>query len=226
MSVLYTLVPALSIVAFAIAIELIAPVERYSLKSRVRGIVFTVLNLVIGLALFGVLTDLWAALHIQPVVTISMTALGDGVAIACSLLLSDFISYWHHRFQHRFMWPIHAVHHSQTELHAANNYAHFLERLSRFLFFIVPMSMVQLNSPATPTIIIALISLLENYIHSPRVRTLGRSARSWSTTASTESITQSSQSTSTRTSGSCFHSGIGCSEPRTIPSRVNGRPPE
>jgi sterol desaturase/sphingolipid hydroxylase (fatty acid hydroxylase superfamily) len=31
-------------------------------------------------------------------------------------LIADFLSYWSHRLRHRFIWPLHAVHHSPREL--------------------------------------------------------------------------------------------------------------
>lgn len=36
--------------------------------------------------------------------------------VILAILTMDFSTYWRHRFTHRYMWPVHAVHHSAEEL--------------------------------------------------------------------------------------------------------------
>lgn len=39
------------------------------------------------------------------------------VIILLAITIGDFVGYWRHRFEHtRFLWPSHAVHHSDTEM--------------------------------------------------------------------------------------------------------------
>ena len=39
------------------------------------------------------------------------------VVILLAVTIGDFVGYWRHRFEHtRFLWPSHAVHHSDTEM--------------------------------------------------------------------------------------------------------------
>jgi sterol desaturase/sphingolipid hydroxylase (fatty acid hydroxylase superfamily) len=42
---------------------------------------------------------------------------GHGVTLAAVVFAGDFVSYWRHRLEHtRWLWPAHAVHHSDTEM--------------------------------------------------------------------------------------------------------------
>jgi sterol desaturase/sphingolipid hydroxylase (fatty acid hydroxylase superfamily) len=44
-------------------------------------------------------------------------ALGRPVTFVAVVFLGDFISYWRHRLEHtRWVWPAHAIHHSDTEM--------------------------------------------------------------------------------------------------------------
>ena len=44
-------------------------------------------------------------------------SLGPGVALALTVFVGDFTSYWRHRLEHtRWLWPTHAIHHSDTEM--------------------------------------------------------------------------------------------------------------
>lgn len=44
-------------------------------------------------------------------------SLGTGVTLALTMFVGDFGSYWRHRLEHtRWLWPTHAIHHSDTEL--------------------------------------------------------------------------------------------------------------
>jgi len=45
------------------------------------------------------------------------SAVGTPVTLAVTVFVGDFVSYWRHRLQHtRWLWPAHAVHHSDTEM--------------------------------------------------------------------------------------------------------------
>ena len=42
---------------------------------------------------------------------------GLGGCFLIALVVGDFVGYWRHRFEHNsFLWPSHAVHHSDTEM--------------------------------------------------------------------------------------------------------------
>lgn len=45
------------------------------------------------------------------------TRIGDWPTLVIAVVLGDFFGYWRHRLQHtRWLWPAHAVHHSDTRL--------------------------------------------------------------------------------------------------------------
>lgn len=49
------------------------------------------------------------------------------IAAVIVALLIDFIFYWYHRFQHRFLWRWHAPHHAFRNLSAINSHHHWVE---------------------------------------------------------------------------------------------------
>lgn len=69
----------------------------------------------------------------------------SGLYIALSLLLSDIIFYWYHRAQHRFafLWALHELHHSDTELNVTTSMrTYFLERPLQAIIISLPISYV------------------------------------------------------------------------------------
>ena len=45
------------------------------------------------------------------------TRIGEGPTLLVTVFLGDFVGYWRHRAQHlKWLWPAHAVHHSDTRL--------------------------------------------------------------------------------------------------------------
>lgn len=165
---------AVVLLALATAIELVAPVERHSLRSRLPGFVFSLIYIAFGGLFVLAAHSTWVSLGVPAIVVVPLAGwLGDVGALALLVLVTDLLAYWHHRALHRFLWPIHAVHHSQTDLHAANSYGHLLEKVSQFLIVAIPLSMVQFDTPAVPFLVIAVRQLLEYYIHSPVSAHLG-----------------------------------------------------
>lgn len=174
MGYLYAAFGAVFLTALVTAGEFVAPVDRYSLRSRIRGFVFTAINAAAGVLFLALLIQLWEKLGIRPILKLPVRGwTGDAVSILMLVLLNDFVTYWNHRFQHRFLWPIHSVHHSQTELHAANEYAHFTERGFRFLVFGIPLSLIGFEFALAPYVITVVSGVLERYIHSPTTAHFG-----------------------------------------------------
>src|SRR5205085_6006881 len=65
------------------------------------------------------------------------------------------------------LWPVHKVHHSPTELHAANNIGHPIQSLFSWGFIGVPLGLIRIDGPAAPVIAGIIVALLATYIHSP-----------------------------------------------------------
>jgi len=178
-TMIYTMITAgcgmAALVAIVTATEFIDPVERHSVRSRLRGLLFSIMNAGLGVGFFGLVSSCVRALGIAPVLKIDVGGLvGDWAAVLIGLLFFDFLKYWNHRFQHRFLWRIHSLHHSQTQLHAANGYGHFCERGLAFFLFALPLALIQFQFPATPYVVVTACSLLELYIHSPTGAHFGR----------------------------------------------------
>lgn len=175
---LLTVFAGLFLISIVIATEFVAPIKRYSLRSRAPGLLYWIIYAQVGGLLVLGLEAVWRRLGVEPLLTVPVAGLlGDVLAVVAALIVYDLLGYWHHRVLHRFLWPVHALHHSQTELHAANGYGHFLEKVTLFLFFIVPFSFVRFNFPETPMVVATLLGLWLFYIHSPTSAHVG--ALSW-----------------------------------------------
>lgn len=78
--------------------------------------------------------------------------------------VGDLAFYAWHRFQHRFLWPIHAVHHSVEDLSVLGNYHHVSDELIRTVLVALPYALL-LDIRSGP-ILAALGGLHGGFIHS------------------------------------------------------------
>jgi sterol desaturase/sphingolipid hydroxylase (fatty acid hydroxylase superfamily) len=64
------------------------------------------------------------------------------ILLLISVLVKDFADYWNHRAMHtRWIWPIHAVHHSDTHVNLLTSYRlHFLESLFMDASYVILLS--------------------------------------------------------------------------------------
>jgi sterol desaturase/sphingolipid hydroxylase (fatty acid hydroxylase superfamily) len=150
LSVLYSMERAVAPVAIALVFctvtELVSPKDRYSLRQRLPGAIYVVL-LPAALVLLSVpLHYLWSFVGVQPL--IHLGGFPPLVQFFLALLLLDFLRYWEHRFEHRFWWPVHSVHHSIKELNAANSYGHPLQAIPEFFIVVLPLSLVDRGDTA------------------------------------------------------------------------------
>jgi len=65
------------------------------------------------------------------------------------------------------IWPFHAVHHSIEELHAANSYVHILEEAFRFVFMVMPLSLIPVVGAVEPKAFAVYFMVSQFFIHSP-----------------------------------------------------------
>lgn len=158
-------VPSLLALTLCIAVELISQRERYTLADRFPGVLFVLLLPVLAGIILPPLMALWNMLDVSPI--LDLTGLSRPLQVVVLILMYDFANYWEHRFEHRFIWSIHAVHHSPTELHGANAYGHPLQAISQFLFKAVPFSLLGLDSVAMPVLAMLAISFWTFFVHSP-----------------------------------------------------------
>jgi len=168
------ILPALYMILICSLVERFAPIERYSAVARIPGILMNAAQVVFSAALMWPLQKLWALLGIGTIITVplwrSLAPLGAAGYVLqwlVGVMIADFFIYWRHRAEHAWFWPIHAVHHAPTELHAANDIGHPAQVWTNALFVSIPLSLIQFDGPATPAIILFLVTLLSYYIHSP-----------------------------------------------------------
>lgn len=169
------LLTGLILLGIAMAFERIAPIEQYSWRQRVPGLLMNLVGTVCGMALIWPLGALWQSLGLAPWIVVPLWSwleplgcLGYAFQFLLLVVLADFLAYWRHRAEHsKWLWPVHAVHHSPAELHAANSLGHPFQSFFSFAFIAIPMSLIQIDGPATPLAVGLLVSFLEMYIHSP-----------------------------------------------------------
>lgn len=169
------ILPALYIILICTVVERFAPIERYPVAARIPGILMNAAQLVFSAGLIWPLRMLWSSLGIGTLITVPLwqwlAPLGAGgyaLQWLIGAMVADFCAYWRHRAEHLpWFWPIHAVHHAPTELHAANDIGHPAQVWTNGLFVSIPLSMIQFDGPATPAVILFVVTLLSYYIHSP-----------------------------------------------------------
>jgi sterol desaturase/sphingolipid hydroxylase (fatty acid hydroxylase superfamily) len=154
-----------------IALETVAPVlgARAGLASRLRCLILWLAYVVCGALLCNLIAPSITALHIHPL--LPSWAFPGGVL--CALVAGDFAYYWFHRFEHRFLWRWHAVHHSPRELHGLSGYHHPAESMLQFFFWSVPVSLIA-PSPVAGALLFAINTSWAQYVHSNTALGLGR----------------------------------------------------
>lgn len=149
-------------------------------RQRVPGFAMNLVGAATSFLITWPLGLLWSSLGVPRLITLplwqtvaSLGWLGVAIHFLVLALIADFLAYWRHRFEHRVCWPIHAVHHSPRELHAANDIGHPLQVFANTLFIGIPLSLVGVDGPAMPVALGLFIGALSVMIHSPARYHLG-----------------------------------------------------
>lgn len=154
------------ILAIAVFVELRLAIQPITWKSRALGGAF-ISAIVVSVAVVAfALNRLWDAVGVQPLLP-PVEQWAGIAALPLTLLLVDFLKYWEHRFEHRFFWPVHRVHHAPTELHAMNNYGHPLHAVPLVIMVILPLSLLNFESLAIPVAVTIIFGVLNAISHSP-----------------------------------------------------------
>lgn len=161
-------------------LELFFGRERYSVGSRLHGLMIWLAYIPASILTYLALYALWDVLGVAPIITLPLIqSLGwaGPFAVAISavigLLVADFLTYWYHRAQHRFLWRFHAVHHAIRDLSAVNSYHHVSESLFSGLLVALPTTLIVVDYGPTIPILVFLSSAQAIYLHSPTRMTLG-----------------------------------------------------
>jgi sterol desaturase/sphingolipid hydroxylase (fatty acid hydroxylase superfamily) len=108
----------------------------------------------------------WSVLGLAPVLP-PIEEWAGFAALPIVLLMTDFLKYWEHRFEHRFFWRVHRVHHSPTQLHAMANYGHPLYAVPLSLLVYLPLSFVNFDSMVVPIGVALTLGVANAISHSP-----------------------------------------------------------
>lgn len=163
-----------AIIATCTAMEQIAVIDRFPLRARVPGLAMNLLQGPLTLAAAWPIRQFLQSLRIGPLIDIPLWnwlrplgLAGYALQFLIVAMIADFLVYWRHRAEHKIFWKIHAVHHSPTELHGANDIGHPLQGIFDLLMVSLPMSLIQIDGPGTPIAVSFVLLLLTYYIHSP-----------------------------------------------------------
>jgi sterol desaturase/sphingolipid hydroxylase (fatty acid hydroxylase superfamily) len=166
--------PIAYVILVCCVVEQVGALERFSIAARIPGFLMNIVQIVLGAVLTWPIARLWSWLGIGPLVTIPLWrwlqpygVAGYVLQFLILILVVDFLAYWRHRAEHAWFWPVHAVHHAPTELHAANDIGHPVQVWFSLLFISLPLSLFQIDGPGTPVAVVFIVILLSYYIHSP-----------------------------------------------------------
>lgn len=160
-------------------LELVKP-ERYfiSMRTRLRGLCFMIIYFCIAGILSYCLYRTIDLSHHEPLLYINLQWFSASkswylsfstlfIAVFVSLAISDFFYYWFHRLQHKIplLWHFHSIHHTPKELNIWSNYHHFTEEIFRYIFLLLPTTLL-FKITTMPQIFIFIISLQGIFSHA------------------------------------------------------------
>lgn len=120
-----------------VAIESLWPRNPLTLADRLPRFWFILAIPLFSLFASPLLSAFAHTIGIRPLFDVS--ALPAVLLIVLIVVVIDFLSYWEHRFEHRFWWRIHSVHHATRDMHAAMNYGHPIQYVGEFVWITIPM---------------------------------------------------------------------------------------
>lgn len=163
-----------------VAFELVAPRGRVPLASRLRGAVIWLITIPAAASCTAMFHYFWWKSDLSPLVRLplgdwfrSAGAVGIVVgAVAAPVIsgaIADFFGYWYHRAQHAvpFLWRMHAVHHSISDLSAINSNHHWTEEVFRVPLMTFPAALLigPETGPQLP-IVAAVLAVQGAFIHA------------------------------------------------------------
>lgn len=107
-----------------------------------------------GLGLWRLPAETWAGAPVWVVGLVSAVA-------------HDFANYWNHRLMHhRLLWPVHAVHHSEPDVHGLTTFrVHALEPIVMAGSYVLLLTWLSLPADGLP--VLGLVLILHNmYVHA------------------------------------------------------------
>jgi sterol desaturase/sphingolipid hydroxylase (fatty acid hydroxylase superfamily) len=144
-------------------------VSREALKNFAASIGWMVVNWTMVPVIYGAMKltrSLYEVLSVPTLPASIWETVPWPILLLISVLVKDFADYWNHRLMHmRWIWPIHAVHHSDTHVNFLTSYrVHFLESIFMDASYVVLLTWLGI-----PPIVGAtgrlLLTLLNCYVH-------------------------------------------------------------
>lgn len=163
------------------ALELALPHRRRnSLASYWRALCFSSSGLVVNMLLLDGVRAPFEARKMSPLVLLDLSPLTESpdlvlrlsgwiVAAFAVAFVGNFFYYWLHRAQHAvpLLWRFHEIHHSITEMSAANSYHHFTEEIFQFVVVTIPVSFLfGVEAGPVPWLVLTVASSHSVFIHS------------------------------------------------------------
>ena len=119
-----------------------------------------------------------ASPQIDPLALLGLPSWAAAIVVGLAvILIKDFLFYWEHRAQHRFLWRWHAPHHAIRNLSATNSWHHWSEILMFALFVALPLSLLSPMFGPRPILVGLILSWQPIYLHSATRLQLGRVMR-------------------------------------------------
>ncbi len=89
--------------------------------------------------------------------------------VLISLMIFDFFTYWEHRIAHKFFWPFHAVHHSETKISWITGLRlHPVEHLIQYFFLATALFVIGL--PDNAISVTMFIVICYNYMNHANLK--------------------------------------------------------
>lgn len=148
-------------------LEILVPKERMTIPERLRGLLFVAASVPVIAATALAYTAVADALNIAPIIRLRSPVASGAIAAILGALWADLIFYWFHRFQHRFLWRFHAVHHSIRNVSAINAYHHWTEPLFMTVVTGIPLMFIDVDFGPTLFLLASVFGYWSFYIHSP-----------------------------------------------------------
>ncbi|MDG1950844.1 MAG: sterol desaturase family protein [bacterium] len=139
--------------------------EGQGVRGRLRNMLYIALFFLLGLSFMSLLS-LW----LQPSAPVLQTqGVGTFTFILGTLFLSDLLFYWYHRFLHKtkWAWPIHELHHADTQLNATSSLrTYWFELPVQAVFIALPTRLLLGSDPDTQLLMMVITTTILFFTHA------------------------------------------------------------
>ena len=140
--------------------------ERNWLGVRIWG-VYVAAQILLTAIILSLMDSSGAGTQLDPVQLLRLPIWASAVVLGLVvMLIKDFLFYWEHRIQHRWLWRWHAPHHAIRNLSATNSWHHWSEILMFAVLVSLPLSMVTSSFGPRPLIAGLILSWQPIYLHT------------------------------------------------------------